>query len=53
MRASRRPGTGRDRNLNRWADLGDFETLTAQINPAKLGLVERTGYWKRGVDALS
>jgi putative chitinase len=39
--------------LNRWADLGEFETLTAQINPAKLGLTERVVYWKRCLEALA
>lgn len=42
-----------EHNLNRWADLGDFETLTAQINRAKLHLPERVAFWKRGLEALA
>lgn len=41
-----------ENKLNRWADLGDFETLTAHINHAKLGLADRVGYWKRALEAL-
>jgi putative chitinase len=42
-----------ERNLNRWADIGDFETLTAHVNHAKLGLVDRVAYWKRGLEAMA
>jgi putative chitinase len=27
-----------ENGLNRWADIGDFDTLTKQINHAKLGI---------------
>lgn len=43
----------REKNLNRWADLGDFEGLTARINTAKLHLDERVAFWKRGIEALA
>lgn len=42
-----------EHGLNRWADLGDFETLTAKINPAKLGLANRVALWKRGIEFLA
>ncbi len=42
-----------EHGLNRWADLGDFETLTGQINRAKLHLAERVAFWKRGLEALA
>ncbi len=42
-----------ENHLNRWADIGDFETLTAQVNRAKLHLEERVVFWKRGLEALA
>jgi putative chitinase len=42
-----------ENGLNRWADIGDFDTLTKQINHAKLGLPERVAFWKRGLEALA
>jgi putative chitinase len=41
-----------EHNLNRWADLGDLETLTAEINRAKLGMPERVALYRRGIAAL-
>jgi putative chitinase len=40
-------------DLNRWADIGDFETLTGKINRAKHGLAQRVALWKAVLGALA
>lgn len=41
-----------DRNLNRYADSGDFITLTRRINGGLNGLADRQKYWARAKEAL-
>jgi len=41
-----------NRNLNRFADSGDFITLTRRINGGLNGLAERQAYWARAKEAL-
>ena len=40
------------RNLNRYADSGDFRTLTRRINGGLNGLADRMAYWQRAKEAL-
>lgn len=40
------------RNLNRFADSGDFRTLTRRINGGLNGLADRQRYWTRAKEAL-
>lgn len=40
------------RNLNRYADSGDFRTLTRRINGGLNGLADRQRYWARAKEAL-
>ena len=41
-----------DHGLNRYADSGDFVTLTRRINGGLNGLAERQAYWERAKEAL-
>lgn len=40
------------RELNVFADVGDFEGLTRKINGGLNGLNERVAYWRRAIEAL-
>ncbi len=40
------------RNLNRYADSGDFRTLTRRIDGGLNGLADRMRYWERAKEAL-
>lgn len=41
------------RNLNKYADLGDFRKITKRINGAYNGLAERTAYWETAKGVLT
>lgn len=40
------------RGLNRWADIGAFQTITKRINGGLNGYDERVRYWKRAIAVL-
>ncbi|MCL4502093.1 MAG: hypothetical protein M1438_09580 [Deltaproteobacteria bacterium] len=40
------------RNLNRYADAGDFRTITRRINGGYNGWADRVAFWERAKDAL-
>lgn len=40
------------RGLNKWADEGDFRTITRRINGGLNGFAERVAYWERAKQVL-
>jgi len=40
------------RGLNKWADKGDFQTITRRINGGLNGFAERVAYWERAKQVL-
>lgn len=40
------------RGLNKWADVGDFRTITRRINGGLNGFAERVAYWERAKQVL-